>query len=85
MSPSNPDEAEAVQQVVEQIDVTKRLIARYPQGLRYAETADEVESAIAEGKVASLAWHGGRPFDRFEPCRAAPASCARRPLHDPYP
>ncbi|KPQ38540.1 MAG: Zn-dependent dipeptidase [Porphyrobacter sp. HL-46] len=52
--PSNPDEAEAVQQVVEQIDVTKRLIARYPQGLRYAETADEVESAIAEGKVASL-------------------------------
>ena len=52
--PSNPDEAEAVQQVIEQIDVTKRLIARYPDGLRYAETADQVERAMAEGKVASL-------------------------------
>lgn len=52
--PSNPDEPEAVQQVIEQIDVTKRLIARYPEGLRFAETADQVERAIAEGKVASL-------------------------------
>jgi membrane dipeptidase len=52
--PSNSDEAEAVQQVIEQIDVTKRLIARYPEGLRYAETADQVERAMAEGKVASL-------------------------------
>ena len=52
--PSNPDEAEAVQQVIEQIDVTKRLIARYPDGLSYAETADQVERAMAEGRVASL-------------------------------
>ena len=52
--PSNPDEAEAVQQVIEQIDVTRRLIARYPQGLRFATTADEVERAMAEGRVASL-------------------------------
>ncbi len=52
--PSNPDEPEAVQEVIEQIDVTKRLIARYPEGLRYAETADQVERAMAEGKVASL-------------------------------
>ena len=52
--PSNPDEPEAVQQVIEQIDVTKRLIARYPQGLRFATTADEVETAMAEGRVASL-------------------------------
>jgi len=52
--PSNPDEPEAVQQVIEQIDVTKRLIARYPQGLRYAETADQVERAMADGMVASL-------------------------------
>ncbi len=52
--PSNPDEAEAVQQVIEQIDVTKRLIARYPQALRYAETADQVERAMADGRVASL-------------------------------
>jgi membrane dipeptidase len=52
--PSNPDEAEAVQQVIEQIDVTKRLIARYPEGLRFATTADQVERAMADGKVASL-------------------------------
>jgi membrane dipeptidase len=52
--PSNPDEPEAVQQVIEQIDVTKRLIARYPDALSYVETADQVERAIAEGKVASL-------------------------------
>jgi membrane dipeptidase len=52
--PSNPDEPEAVQEVIEQIDVTKRLIARYPQGLRFATTADQVERAMTEGKVASL-------------------------------
>jgi membrane dipeptidase len=52
--PSNPDEAEAVQQVIEQIDVTKRLIARYPQALRFATTADEVERAMSDGRVASL-------------------------------
>ncbi|MDP5104131.1 MAG: dipeptidase [Erythrobacter sp.] len=52
--PSNPDEPEAVQQVIEQIDVTKRLIARYPDGLRFATTADQVERAMADGKVASL-------------------------------
>ncbi len=52
--PSNPDEAEAVQQTIEQIDVTLRLIARYPQALRFARTADEVERAIADGRIASL-------------------------------
>jgi membrane dipeptidase len=52
--PSNPDEPEAVQQVIEQIDVTKRLIARNPDGLRLAVNADQVERAIAEGKIASL-------------------------------
>ncbi|PLK24045.1 membrane dipeptidase [Porphyrobacter sp. TH134] len=52
--PSNPDEDEAVREVIEQIDVTRRLIARYPEGLRFAETADQVERAMAEGKIASL-------------------------------
>lgn len=52
--PSNPDEAEAVQEVIEQIDVTKRLIARYPEGLRFATTADQVERAMTDGRVASL-------------------------------
>ncbi|MFO6445985.1 dipeptidase [Erythrobacter sp. NE805] len=52
--PFTADEPAAVQQVIEQIDVTKRLIARYPQALRFATTADQVERAMAEGRVASL-------------------------------
>ena len=52
--PANPDEPEAVVEVIEQIDVTRRLIARFPGSLRFATTADEVERAMAEGKVASL-------------------------------
>ena len=47
-------EAEAVQATVEQIDVTKRLIARYPQDLQLALTADDVEEAMAAGRIASL-------------------------------
>ena len=48
------DEPEAVQTTLEQIDVTKRLIERYPDDLMLALTAGEVEAAIAEGKIASL-------------------------------
>jgi membrane dipeptidase len=52
--PHNANEAAAVQQTIEQIDVTKRLIARNPDTMRYALTAAEVESAMREGKIASL-------------------------------
>ena len=52
--PASLPEPEAVQATMEQIDVMKRLIDRYPQALAYAETADQVESAMADGKVASL-------------------------------
>lgn len=52
--PHNDDEAAAVQETIEQIDVTKRLIARYPGEMAYAETADQVEAAMAEGRIASL-------------------------------
>jgi membrane dipeptidase len=52
--PHNANEAAAVQQTIEQIDVTKRLIARYPAEMAYAETADQVEAAMAEGRIASL-------------------------------
>ena len=48
------DEPEAVQATIEQIDVTKRLIARYPGDMALALTADDVEQALAEGKIASL-------------------------------
>lgn len=52
--PHNANEAAAVQQTIEQIDVTKRLIARNPDTMRYALTADQVETAMRDGKVASL-------------------------------
>ncbi|MBV7266184.1 dipeptidase [Erythrobacter ani] len=52
--PVSLSEPEAVQMTMEQIDVMKRLIARHPGSLAYAETADQVESAMADGKIASL-------------------------------
>ncbi|MXO66964.1 dipeptidase [Altericroceibacterium endophyticum] len=47
-------EAEAVQATLEQIDVTKRLVARYPDHLVLALNSQDVEQAFAEGKIASL-------------------------------
>nr|WP_298899086.1 dipeptidase [uncultured Altererythrobacter sp.] len=52
--PASLDEPEAVQMTIEQIDVTKRLIAANPDDLQLALTADEIEAALAEGKIASL-------------------------------
>jgi membrane dipeptidase len=39
---------------LEQIDIARRMIARYPGRLAFATTADEVERAMKEGRVASL-------------------------------
>ena len=48
------EEPEAVQATIEQIDVTHRLIQRYPDDLALALTADEVEAAMGAGRIASL-------------------------------
>ena len=45
---------DAVIATIEQIDVTKRLVARYPDRLALALTAGDVERAMAQGTVASL-------------------------------
>lgn len=47
-------EPQAVQAVVEQIDVIKRLIARYPGQMQLATNSAEVERAMHAGKIASL-------------------------------
>lgn len=47
-------EAQAVQATIEQIDVTKRLVMRYPDAMALALTADDVERAMKRGKIASL-------------------------------
>ncbi|MBW0115541.1 dipeptidase [Pseudonocardia abyssalis] len=44
----------AVTAVLEQIDLVHRLVARYPDQLAPATTADEVAAATAQGRVASL-------------------------------
>ncbi|MBC6449473.1 membrane dipeptidase [Actinokineospora sp. HBU206404] len=44
----------AVTAVLEQIEIVHGLAARYPDDLRLAYTADQAESAFADGRVASL-------------------------------
>jgi len=43
-----------VKTVLEQIDLVKRLCARYPDHLEIARTADDVERIHREGKIASM-------------------------------
>lgn len=47
-------EQQAIQATLEQIDLTKRIVARYPQDLQLATSADEVERAMKAGRIASL-------------------------------
>ena len=44
----------AVIAVLEQIDLARRMIARYPESFGLALTADDVERVFASGRVASL-------------------------------
>ncbi|MFI9050056.1 dipeptidase [Streptomyces sp. NPDC053427] len=44
----------AVSATLEQIDVVRQLIARYPDDLRAAHTAGDMEAARAQGRIASL-------------------------------
>ncbi|MGH7494314.1 MAG: dipeptidase [bacterium] len=39
---------------LEQIDIARRVIARYPESLRLALTAGDVEAAFKQGKIGSL-------------------------------
>jgi membrane dipeptidase len=54
----------AVQTTLEQIDIVKRLVARYPADLGMASTADDIVRLHKEGKVASLIGvEGGHQID----------------------
>ncbi len=46
--------AEAVQVTLEQIDLVHRLVARYPDDLELALTADDIVRIHGQGKIASL-------------------------------
>ncbi|MFJ9249170.1 dipeptidase [Streptomyces sp. NPDC101776] len=52
--PSQLPEPEAVVATLEQIDAVYRLVARYPDTLRIAYTAADVERSLADGRIASL-------------------------------
>ncbi|GAA4415228.1 dipeptidase [Actinokineospora soli] len=52
--PSSLDGHEAVIAVLEQIDLVHEIIGRHSEYLALARTADSVESAFEQGKVASL-------------------------------
>src|SRR3954470_11219021 len=45
---------DAVAAPLEQIDFVDRLVERYPDTLARARTADDVEAAVASGRIASL-------------------------------
>ena len=57
-------EPQAAVATMEQIDVMKRLIARYPDRLQLALTSADVERAMKAGKIASLlGMEGGHSID----------------------
>src|SRR5215472_15353330 len=45
---------EAVRITLEQVDIVHQMIARYPSRFQLATTADEVEAAFGNGRIASL-------------------------------
>ena len=52
--PGTLKEPEAVVAVLEQIDVTKRLLARHPESFELVTTADGVAAAMKRGRIASI-------------------------------
>ena len=52
--PAALPEPEAVHQALEQMDIVHGFVERYPDTFTLATTADEVEAAFANGRIASL-------------------------------
>lgn len=58
----------AVKMSIEQVDLVKRMVQRYPAHLAMAYTADDIERAMKAGKVASLIGiEGGHQIDNSLP------------------
>lgn len=56
--------ASAVRMTIEQIDLVKRMIDKYPEQLMLASTAEEIEKSFRTGKTASLIGvEGGHQID----------------------
>lgn len=52
--PASVTGPEAVQMTLEQIDVVRTMVARYPQDFEMASTADDIERIEKSGRIASL-------------------------------
>ena len=74
--------ARAVQ--LEQIDIARRVIAKYPQTCRGRSPRDGRRAAMARGRIALAARHGRRPRHRELARRAARLLRPGRALHDAH-
>lgn len=55
---------DSVERTLEQIDVIKRMVAKYPQYMKYVTSADGIMEAFEEKKIGSLiAVEGGHSMD----------------------
>ena len=45
---------DAVQLFLEQIDVIRQMVAKYPEDLMWAVSSDDIQAAMSSGKIASL-------------------------------
>ncbi|KAG5677304.1 hypothetical protein PVAND_007073 [Polypedilum vanderplanki] len=60
----NRNYKDAVERTIEQIDVIKRLIDKYPKDLMYVTEADQIMEAHRQGKIASMIEiEGGHSLD----------------------
>ena len=67
--------ADAVTATLEQIDAVQRIVARYPDRMAAARTADDVRRAFSRGQVASLMGaEGGHSIDGARGGRPGPAA-----------
>jgi len=46
--------SDAVQLFMEQVDIIKQLVAKYPDDLMWAVSTDDIQSAMSQGKIASM-------------------------------
>jgi membrane dipeptidase len=70
--PTNLPPLEQIKKTLEQIDIVKSFVARYPQDFQLVRTAAEVRAAHKAGKIASLmgAEGGGQIDESFSVLRA---------------
>lgn len=62
--PCTTQHKDAVARTLDQIDVIKRLVNMYPNDLQYATTADEIEDAFKNQRIASMiVVEGGHSID----------------------